>query len=106
MTSPTDKILPHAPIDTTRETEHVTNTPHNQLANRTRQSVILKREIQLIQASLMTYETTPSITCNPLIPGPEQPTLETRMNTSSKRAKKNQDGAPAATDRGRTSIHT
>lgn len=61
--SPTDKILPHAPIDTTCEIEHVTSTPHEQPANRTRQSVILRREIQLIQAALMAYETTPSFTC-------------------------------------------
>ena len=26
ITSSTDKILPHAPIDTTREIEHVTHT--------------------------------------------------------------------------------
>ena len=54
----------------------------------------------------MTYETTPSITCNPLIPGPEKPTVESRTNTSSKRSKTNQDGAPAATDTSRTSSHT
>ena len=53
IASPKEKILPHAPIDTTCEIERVTNTPHKQSANRTRKSVILTKEIQLIQAALM-----------------------------------------------------
>ena len=94
----------------------MTSTPHEQPAKRTRQSVILRREIQLIQAALMAYETTPSftspvtevktLTCTSLIPGPESPASETRTRSRGKRAKKNQDGAPAATDRSRTNSHT
>ena len=75
----------------------------------------MRREIQFIQASFMTDDTTPSIT----YPVAQEETLqslesrdrkrpasETRTNTPGKRAKTNQDGASTATDTSRIRSHT